>query len=84
MASVLDGLDGKNLSTQLFLGSYYLMAGKSEMARVSWEKALKLDSDNESATLYLAAYHADRNPDKSLDFWKKSREREGAGILPFR
>ncbi|MCX5782480.1 MAG: tetratricopeptide repeat protein [Elusimicrobia bacterium] len=63
---------GDNLNTQLFLGSFYMMLGRSNNAREAWENALKIDANNETAILYLAAYHsANNNPKESIIYWDK-------------
>jgi tetratricopeptide (TPR) repeat protein len=71
-AKKLEELNGDSLATQLFLGNFYLLAGRSNRARESWEKVLKMDPNNETAILYLAAYHSsDNEPEKAITYWKK-------------
>jgi tetratricopeptide (TPR) repeat protein len=66
-----------NLSTQLFLGNFYLIAGQSDSARKAWEKALTIDPDNETAMLYLAAYHSSDNaPEKAIAYWERYLKEE--------
>lgn len=66
-----------DLSTQLFLGNFYLLAGQSDRARQAWEKALTIDPDNETAMLYLAAYHSSDNaPEKAIAYWERYLKEE--------
>jgi tetratricopeptide (TPR) repeat protein len=61
-----------DLSTQLFLGNFYLYAGQADRAREAWEQALRLDPSNESAMLYLAAFHSSGNaPEKAIAYWER-------------
>jgi tetratricopeptide (TPR) repeat protein len=64
-------LNNDSVYTQLFLGSFYIMANETELAKSAWEKALKMDPVNESAILYLAAYHGVSEPEKAIEYWKK-------------
>lgn len=64
-------LSNDSVYTQLFLGSFYLMGNEPELARAAWEKALKMDPANESAILYLAAYHGVSEPEKAIEYWKR-------------
>ncbi|MFH1368423.1 MAG: tetratricopeptide repeat protein [Elusimicrobiota bacterium] len=68
-ADKLKELEGEDVSAQLFLGSFYVMTGKAAAAKESLEKVLKLDPGNETALLYLAFYHTENDPEKSLEYW---------------
>lgn len=70
-AKKLEKLAKDNLSTHVFLGGFYIMAGRSDLAKYQWEKVLKLDPENELAMLYLAAYYAEVDPDKAVGYWEK-------------
>ncbi len=71
-AEKLKEAGSKDIETQLFLGNFYLLTGQSNSARESWERVLIIDPDNESAILYLAAYHSSsETPEKALDYWGK-------------
>jgi tetratricopeptide (TPR) repeat protein len=70
-AEKLNSIAPGDLENQLFLGTFYLMAGYPEKARIAWEKAVQLDPMNETATVYLAAYYTDRDPGKAVEFWER-------------
>lgn len=77
LESLSTGMDEDALSTQLFLGSFYLLAGQSEKARRAWERSLAIDPDNEVAILYLAAFHSsDNEPSKAVSYWNRYLRKE--------
>jgi tetratricopeptide (TPR) repeat protein len=66
-----------DLSTLLFMGSFYILASEPDLARASWEKVVKLDPGNETALLYLAAYHSsDNSPVKAVAYWNEYIQKE--------
>lgn len=72
MAKALEELDGENIKTNTFLGTFYLSANEMNLAKQTWEKILKLDPKNETATVYLAAYYySDNKLQESADYWNK-------------
>ena len=71
-ADKLQELSSGTLTTELFLGNFYLISGQNNRARTSWEKALTIDPNNETALLYLAAFHAsDNEPALSIPYWEQ-------------
>ncbi|OGS22335.1 MAG: hypothetical protein A2314_08755 [Elusimicrobia bacterium RIFOXYB2_FULL_50_12] len=77
-AEKLGSVSEKNIDNQMFLGGFYLMAGKTAEARAAWEKALVLDPDNETALVYLAACSAGDDPQKAVEYWQQFVTREPA------
>lgn len=76
-ANKLSEFYGDDLSTLLFLGSFYLLVNEPYLARQAWEKVIKLDPGNETALLYLAAYHSsDNNPEKAVIYWNEYLKKE--------
>ena len=75
-AEKLESVSEKNVDNQMFLGGFYLMAGKTAMARSAWEKALVIDPDNETAMVYLAACSAGDDPQKAVEYWQQFITRE--------
>ncbi len=71
-AKKIQELDGENVKTNMFLGTFYLSANEMDLAKQCWEKVLELDPKNETATVYLAAYYySDNRLKESADYWNK-------------
>lgn len=76
-ARKLEALYKDDVSTHLFLGSFYLITGQTKLANKAWENALKIEPENESAILHLAASHSVENePEKAIEYWEKFIKQE--------
>ncbi|MCR4662456.1 MAG: tetratricopeptide repeat protein [Endomicrobiaceae bacterium] len=76
-AKKLQELEGDNVKTQMFLGSFYLSVNETDLAKKSWEKVLELEPENEMATVYLASYYySDNKLKESIDYWTKFLEQQ--------
>lgn len=69
--NLYDQKNPDDVGAQLFVGSFYILTGKPELAKTHLEKVLKLDPANSEAKLYLASIYASSDTSRSIEYLEK-------------